>query len=58
MATKRSVEDILDDSLPGPSKEMYQKKFKQFIEFIGEDRRPTETDYLQYFDHLHLWQTY
>ena len=29
------------------------KKWTELIEFIGEDRRPTETDYLQYFDHPH-----
>ena len=26
---------------------------KKWAEFIGEDRRPTETDYFQYFDNLH-----
>ena len=67
MARKRSIDDILDDSLPGPSKELYQKKWSQFILFIGDDRRPNEADYLQYFDHLHstknmkastIWSTY
>ena len=64
---KRNINEILDDSLPTASKEIYHKKWIQFMDFIGEFRRPTETDYLQYFDQLHsvknqkastIWSTY
>ena len=60
---KRSVDDILKETLPHKSKEDYLKAWKQFKEYIGEDRRPNEEDYIQYFDkffsfffNLPLWQ--
>ena len=49
---KRSVDDILKETLPHKSKEDYLKAWKQFKEYIGEDRRPNEEDYIQYFDCL------
>lgn len=64
---KRSVTDILGGNVPEQSKKVYIKKWEQLVEFMGEDRRPNETDYLQYFDHLHsskrlkassIWSTY
>ena len=39
---KRSVDDILKETLPHKSKEDYLKAWKQFKEYIGEDRRPNE----------------
>ena len=45
---KRSVDDILKETLPHKSKEDYLKAWKQFKEYIGEDRRPNEEDYIQY----------
>ena len=64
---KRSVDDILKETLPHKSKEDYLKAWKQFKKYIGEDRRPNEEDYIQYFDCLRgikgyaassLWKTY
>ena len=64
---KRKIDEILNESLPEASKELYQKKWLQFMEFMGEFRQPMETDYLQYFDYLHnekkqkastIWSTY
>ena len=49
---KRSVDNILKETLPHKSKEDYLKAWKQFKEYIGEDRRPNEEDYIQYFDCL------
>ena len=49
---KHSVDDILKETLPHKSKEDYLKAWKQFKEYIGEDRRPNEEDYIQYFDCL------
>ena len=45
---KCSVDDILKETLPHKSKEDYLKAWKQFKEYIGEDRRPNEEDYIQY----------
>ena len=53
MATKRSIDVILDDTLPQESKESYQKAWGEFINYVGEERKPVETDFLQYFDFLH-----
>ena len=67
MATKRSIDVILNDTLPQESKEVYQKAWDEFQAFVGEERKPEERDFLQYFDHLHterklksstLWCTY
>lgn len=53
MAKKRNVEEILNDVLPENSKDVYKKRWLAFMDFIGEPiRRPTEDDYLQYFDYL------
>ena len=54
MAVKRNVDEILNDTLPEKSKELYNKRWLNFMEFMGEPfRRPSEEDYLQYFDYLH-----
>ena len=50
---KRNVEIILNDTLPQDSKEAYNKAWKDFIAYIGNERKPTEADFLQYFDYLH-----
>ena len=50
---KRRVDDILNETLPEKSKELYLKRWMDLMDFMGEPaRRPTETDYLQYFDFL------
>ena len=54
MATKRSIDVILNDTLPQESKEAYQKAWDKFLAFVGEKQKPEENDYLQYFDHLHM----
>ena len=53
MATKRSIDVILNDTLPRESKEAYQKAWDEFLAFVGEKQKPEENDYLHYFDHLH-----
>ena len=58
MATKRSIDVILNDTLPQESKEAYQKAWDEFLAFVGEKQKPEENDYLQYFDHLHLCPEY
>ena len=67
MANKRKIDEILNDTLPGPSRDLYNKKWQEFKHFVGEKSKPEEGDYLQYFYHLHtekkfkastLWSTY
>ena len=53
MATKRSIDVILIDTLLQESKEAYQKAWDVFPAF-GEKQKPEDNDYLQYFDHLHM----
>ena len=64
---KRNVDEILSGSLPEKSKELYIKKWEEFVTFKGDREKPTETDFLQYFDYLRtnsklkassLWNTY
>ena len=64
---KRPIAEIMENSMPNKSKDEYTKTWKAFLEFVGEDRKPTEDEYLQYFDHLHeireyaastLWKMY
>ena len=53
MAGKRKVDDILNETLPENSKELYLKRWGELMDFMGEPtRRPTETDFIQYFDYL------
>jgi outer membrane protein assembly factor BamD (BamD/ComL family) len=65
--SKWNVDEILNDTLPEPSKETYNKKWVEFNNFIGEKPKPEEADYIQYFDNLHtekklkaltIWCTY
>ena len=49
---KRRIDEILDETLPENSKQLYLKRWTEFLEFLGDTRRPTEEDYLQYFDFL------
>ena len=58
MATKRKVDEIMKDTMPGKSKEDYIKAWKSFMEFVGKQRIPGEEDYIQYFDHLHEVKEY
>ena len=67
MSNKRKIEEIMDDILPGSSRDLYNKKWEEFKRFVGEKTKTDEGDYLQYFDHLHtgkkfkastLWSTY
>ena len=39
---KRSVDEILNDSLPEQSKNLYKKKWAEFISFTGEKPIPLE----------------
>ena len=65
---KRKVDGILNDTLPQPSKEAYNKAWNEFMKFVRkENTRPHEEDYLQYFDNLNnekklkastIWTTY
>ena len=54
MAQKRPVEEILNESLPDASKDVYVKAWSDFLKYadIG-GRKPTESDFLQYFYMLH-----
>ena len=54
MATKRSIDMILNDPLIQKTKEVYQKAWDEFLAFVREKQKPEENDYLQYFDHLHM----
>ena len=51
---RRNVEDILIDSLPNNSKDLYMKRWNAFMEFIGEQRKPSEQDYIQYSESLFI----
>ena len=48
--SKRSVEEIISDSIPEQSRKAYLKEWDGFIKFCGHSNEPTEQDYLQYFD--------
>ena len=63
--SKRKLSEILIDTLPSSSNEQYLKRWKLFISFkngeegiinedvlISADDKPTEENYLQYFDYL------
>ena len=50
-----------------PHSHLYVKKWRKFLDFIGDKQKPDETDFLQYFDNLHnntkfkassTWTTY
>ena len=67
MATKRPVDNILSDTIPEKSKNEYLHQWKLFVEFVGHDDKPTETDFVQYVDYLHtqkklaastIWKVY
>ena len=50
MAEKRTVDEILDESLPDASKSVYLKAWNEFINYTGcGDEKPTEADFLQYY---------
>lgn len=49
---RRDVDEILLGTLPNNSQELYSKRWGEFIIFIGEQRNPEETDFLQYFNSL------
>ena len=51
--SKRNIDEILNDTLPEQSKELYNKKWEEFKSYIGEKPKPEEADYIQYFDYLH-----
>jgi site-specific recombinase XerD len=65
---KRGIDEILNETLPEKSKELYNKRWLDFMEYMGDPpHRPMENDYLQYFDYLHgekkqqassLWSVY
>ena len=45
MAKKRSVDQILNETLPGPSKDIYKKKWDSFKVFFGNKMKPAEAEY-------------
>ena len=51
--SKRKIEDIIEESLPQTSKDIYLKAWKDFMEYTQSDGQPSEDDYIQYFDYLH-----
>ena len=51
-ARKRSIDEILKETMPDKSKNEYIKAWELFKKFVGEDRKPKEEDYLQYFDFM------
>ena len=53
MYNNRNISEILDDSLPEVSKDIYSKACHDSVNIsdIG-NKKPTEKDYLQYFDYL------
>ena len=47
MAKKRTVDQILNETLPGPSKDIYKKKWDEFEAFLGGNKvKPEEADYI------------
>ena len=38
--SKRKIDEILNDSLPTQSKELYEKKWREFLDFIGDKQKP------------------
>ena len=53
MMAKRKMEKILNETLAENSKKLYTKRWADFLEFMGKPmRRPSEEDFLQYFDFL------
>ena len=66
LKAKRGVDEILNETIPKNSKELYVKRWLDFMDFMGApSRRPNEDDYLQYFDFLHnekkassIWSIY
>ena len=50
---KASVEDIMLSSIPKKSRDIYATSCESFLEFKGDNGVPSESDYLQYFHHLH-----
>ena len=65
---KRLTDEIIGDIHPMKSCKKYDTKWKEFIGFVElNDRKPTEEDFLQFFDHLRnerklasstLWSVY
>ena len=49
MAKKRTVDQILNETLPGPSKDIYKKKWDSFKVFFGNKMKPAEADYNHIF---------
>ena len=58
MANKRSIENILVETIPEKSKTEYIHQWKLFTEFVGHQDQPTETDFIQYVDFLHTQRKY
>ena len=53
MSVKRNIDEILSDTLPLKSKPRYLKAWSDFVEFADcENSKPSEEDYIQWFDHL------
>ena len=64
---KQKIEDIVNETLPEQSKDLYVKKWEEFKKYVGDKNKPEESDYIQYFDYLHsnkklkassIWSTY
>ena len=50
---KRSSEEIIADINPMKSGKKYDTRWQEFVDYAElNDRKPTEEDFLQFFDHL------
>ena len=49
---KRSAKEILEDLTPAKSANCYNSAWSSFFEFIKKDTKPTEDDFIEYFDYL------
>ena len=57
MAKKRSVDQILNETLLGPSKDIYKKKWDSFKVFFGIKMKPAEADYIIFRSPTHRERT-
>ena len=55
---RRSLDTILNELAPAKSAKEYAKAWETFTRFLGHQNCPSETEYLQFFDHLRRHRDY
>ena len=56
MARKRNIDEILNETLPEPSRDVYNKRWEEFKKLYGDKSKPEEVDFLQYFDNFYIYR--